>query len=148
MRSERPDLGPGRSDLRSGRPDSRSGRPDLRSKRPDLGPGRPNLGPERSDLRSGRSDLRFRRPDLRSWGGGQRKRKGKQKERKNCPVWNHRSSAPPGPLPKSVKDRQMITRPDTRQDSRGRLGKGRNAKTSRNSEIFVTDGPTDRHGKL
>ena len=36
------------------------------------------------------------------------------------------------------------TRPDTRQDSRGRLGRGRNAKTARNSEIFVTDVPMYR----
>ena len=35
------------------------------------------------------------------------------------------------------------TRPDTRQDSRGRLGRGRNAKTARNSEIFVTYFRTD-----
>ena len=37
----------------------------------------------------------------------------------------------------------MATRPDTQQDSRRRLGRGRNAKTARNSEIFVTDIPTD-----
>ena len=36
----------------------------------------------------------------------------------------------------------IITRPDTRQDSRGQLGRGRNAKTARNSKIFVTDRPT------
>ena len=39
------------------------------------------------------------------------------------------------------------TRPDTRQDSRGRLGNGRDAKIARNSKIFVTyrhtDLPTD-----
>ena len=28
-------------------------------------------------------------------GGGERKT-----EKQNCPMWNHRSSAPPGPLPK------------------------------------------------
>ena len=39
------------------------------------------------------------------------------------------------------------TRPDTRQDSRGRLGRGRNAKTARNSKKLGTDGRTDRHGK-
>ena len=40
------------------------------------------------------------------------------------------------------------TRPDTRQDSRGQLGRGRNAITAWNSTKFVTDprtdGPTDR----
>ena len=40
-----------------------------------------------------------------------------------------------------------LTRPDTRQDSRGRLGRGRNEKTARNSKIFWTyrrtDLPTD-----
>ena len=38
---------------------------------------------------------------------------------------------------------EIETRPDTRQDSRGRLGGTRNAKTARNSKIFVTDGRTD-----
>ena len=38
------------------------------------------------------------------------------------------------------------TRPDTRQDSRGRLGRGRNAKSARNSEIFVTDVRRTRQG--
>ena len=44
----------------------------------------------------------------------------------------------------------------TRQDSHGWMGWGRNAKTTCNSKIFVTDGrtdrwtnrPTDQHGKL
>ena len=35
------------------------------------------------------------------------------------------------------------TRPDTQQDSHGRLGRGRHAKTAQNSEIFVTDVLTD-----
>ena len=43
---------------------------------------------------------------------------------------------------------QIRTRPDTRQDSRGRLGRGSNAKTARNSEMWWTDGRTDRHGKV
>ena len=34
------------------------------------------------------------------------------------------------------------TRPDKRQDSRGRLGRGRNPKNARNSEIFGTYRPT------
>ena len=37
-----------------------------------------------------------------------------------------------------------ITRPDTRQYSRGRLGRSRNAKTARNLTIFRTDLPTYR----
>ena len=53
----------------------RSERSDLRSDKPDL--------------RSGRSDLRFKRQDLSG---------------ENCPVWNLRSSAPPGPLPKRGVD--------------------------------------------
>ena len=36
------------------------------------------------------------------------------------------------------------TRPDTRQDSRGQLGRGRNAITARNSTKFVTDRRTGR----
>ena len=35
------------------------------------------------------------------------------------------------------------TRPDTRQDSRGRLGRGSIAKTARNSEMLLTDRRTD-----
>ena len=46
------------------------------------------------------------------------------------------------------EDSVVATRPDTQQDSRGQLGRGRNAKTARNSEIFVTDLPTYRHGKV
>ena len=46
----------------------------------------------------------------------------------------------------------QITRPDTRQSSRGRLGRSGNAKTARNLTKFVTDiptyRPTDRHGKV
>ena len=40
------------------------------------------------------------------------------------------------------------TRPDTRQSSRGRLGRSSNAKTNRNSEMWRTDRRTDRHGKV
>ena len=36
------------------------------------------------------------------------------------------------------------TRPDTRQDSRGRFGRDSNAKAARNSEMLRTDGRTDR----
>ena len=35
------------------------------------------------------------------------------------------------------------TRPDTRQSSRGRLGRSSNAKTARNSKTWQTDGRTD-----
>ena len=81
------------------------------SERPDLGSGRPNLGFERPDLRSVRSDLGSERPDmgsegpyLRLAGGGDgqtdRRTHGHTETGENCPMWNHRSSAPPGPLPK------------------------------------------------
>ena len=43
---------------------------------------------------------------------------------------------------------QGKTRPDTRQDSRGWLGRSSNAKTARNSKMLRTDGRTDRHGKV
>ena len=45
-------------------------------------------------------------------------------------------------------DKQVKTRPDTRQSSRGWLGRSSSAKTRRNSEMLRTDGPTDRHGKV
>ena len=76
------------------RRDLGSGRPDLRSEKPDL-------GSERSNLESKRPDLGSERPLFEAWGGGGRtdgKRKPETGE--NCPMWNHRSSAPPGPLPK------------------------------------------------
>ena len=87
MGSEKPDLGSGRPDLGSERPDLGSGRPDLRSEKPDL-------GSERSDLESKRPDLGSERLYLRLGGGGGRTETGE-----NRPVWNHKSSAPPGPLP-------------------------------------------------
>ena len=43
--------------------------------------------------------------------------------------------------------RENKTRPDTRQYSRGRLGRSSNAKTARNSKK-IRDGRTDRHGKV
>ena len=88
MGSEKPDLGSGRPDLGSERPDLGSGRPDLRSEKPDL-------GSERSDLESKRPDLGSERLYLRLGGDGRKTETGE-----NCPMWNHRSSAPPGPLPK------------------------------------------------
>ena len=39
---------------------------------------------------------------------------------------------------------QNITRPDTQQDSRGRLGRSSNAKTACHSEMWRTGGWTDR----
>ena len=48
---------------------------------------------------------------------------------------------------KERKKKYIKTRPDTRQDCRGRLGRGRNAKTACNSKIFGTDKPTHQHGK-
>ena len=32
----------------------------------------------------------------------------------NCPVWNHRSSAPPGPLPKKTANQCVTNRPTKR----------------------------------
>ena len=43
---------------------------------------------------------------------------------------------------KEGKDKKK-TRPDTRQSSRGRLGRSSNAKTARNSKMLRTDRPTD-----
>ena len=40
----------------------------------------------------------------------------------------------------------IITRPDTRQDSRGQLGRGRNAKTAWKN--FVTDQQINQHGQV
>ena len=62
-------------DLGSERPDLRSERPDLRCETPDLGPHRPDkrLGGEEAETL----------------------------DQKNCPVWNHRLSTPPRPLPKN-----------------------------------------------
>ena len=80
MGSEKLDLGSGRPDFESERPDLRSGRPDLRSEKPDLGSERSDLGSERLYLRLGGD--------------------GRTETVENCPMWNHMSSAPPGPLPK------------------------------------------------
>ena len=47
------------------------------------------------------------------------------------------------------KFEKLETRPDTRQDRRGRLGRSGNAKTTRDSKMLQRDGPTDqptRHG--
>ena len=65
-------------------------RPNLGSERPDIGSERSNLGSERPDWGSDWSDLGLE--------GGDSNRKLETGE--NRPVWNHRSSAPPGPLPK------------------------------------------------
>ena len=99
MGSEKPDLGSGRPDLGSERPDLGSGRPDWRSEKPDLGSVKSDLGSERPDLGSERLYLRL--------GGGGGRTDGRTETGENCPMWNHRSSAPPGPLPKkeNVTDR-------------------------------------------
>ena len=76
MGSERPYLGPEWSDLGSVRP-------DLETKRPYLG--------------SKGLHLQFGRSVLRLWGGGDVR---KTETGENCPMWNHRSLAPLGPLPK------------------------------------------------
>ena len=84
--------------------DLRSWMPHLRLERSELGLEKLVLGSERSDLGSGRLDYGSERPDLESerpylrlWGGGDVR---KTETGENCPMWNHRSSAPPGPLPK------------------------------------------------
>ena len=99
MGSEKPDLGSGRPDLGSERPDLGSGGPDLRSEKPDL-------GSERSDLESKRPDLGSERLYLRLGGGGDGRTDRRTETGENCPMWNHRSSAPPGPLPKRKQMRE------------------------------------------
>ena len=59
-----------------------------------------NLGSERPELGSGRPDLGSARPDLGSESLVLRLGWTLTSDRKNCLVWNHWSSAPPGPLPK------------------------------------------------
>ena len=80
-----------------------SERPEMGSERPDFGFEMPNFGFERPDLGSERLDLGSKRPDLGSERTNLRRGGGEIDEtpdQKNCPVWNHRSSTPPGPLPK------------------------------------------------
>ena len=79
-----------------------SERPNLGSQSPILRSERPNLGFDRPDLGSQRLNLRSRRPSSRLWEGGTDGRTDGWTDgnRKNRPMWNHRSSAPPGPLPK------------------------------------------------
>ena len=79
----------------------RSNRPALRSERPDLGSKRPDLGSERPDLGSEWPDLGSERPDLRLEGRGDGR---KTETGENCPLRNHRSLAPPGPLHKSTAE--------------------------------------------
>ena len=62
-----------------------------------MGSGRPDLGSDRPDWGSERPILRPRRLFSRLRGGTDGRTDG---NRKICPMWNHRSSAPPGPLPK------------------------------------------------
>ena len=52
---------------------------------------------------------------------------------------------------KEIKEGKKRTRPDTRQSSRGRLGRSGNSKTDRKFRNICdgrTDGRTDRHGKV
>ena len=72
-----------------------SERPNLVSERSDLRSEKPDLGSKRLDFGAGGLDLRSEGTCVR---GGQREI---ETERKR-PMWNHRSSAPPGPLPKNV----------------------------------------------
>ena len=73
----------------------------IRGLSPDLGSEKPDLGSERSDLGSERPDLRSERPYLRL-GGGETYVRTLEKIAL-CGKWNHRSSAPPGPLPKNYR---------------------------------------------
>ena len=75
-----------------------SERPDRGTERSKLSSGRPDLGSDRPDWGSERLFLRPRRPSSRL-GGGQTDGR-TDGNRKICPMWNHRSSAPPGPLTK------------------------------------------------
>ena len=63
-----------------------------------------NLGSEKPDLGFKTHDMGFETPHLASFealAGGDRKTDRRKTETgENCPMWNHRSSAPPGPLPK------------------------------------------------
>ena len=107
-------LGTERLDLGSKRPDLGSERPDLRSARPYIGSERPDfsdLGSERSVLGSERPDLGSKGLHLQSGrlGGDVRTETGE-----NCPMWNHRSSAPPGPLPPPKKDMSSKVAPGQR----------------------------------
>ena len=78
-----------------------SKRSGVKSERPDLGSERPVLGSERPDLWS-----------ERLWGGD----KNETPDRKNCPVWEHRSSVPPRPLPINKKREKLgETRPSYSQ---------------------------------
>ena len=64
----------------------------MRLERADFRHKKADLRPERADLRPQRADLRPRMALGGTLDG--------ETEKQNCPMWNHRSSAPPGPLPK------------------------------------------------
>ena len=74
----------------------------LGSERPVLGSGRPDLRSEKPDLRSERSDLGSERLYLRLGGDG------RTETVENCPMWNHRSSAPPWP-PRCPKKESLFS---------------------------------------
>ena len=76
-----------------------SEKPDLETERSDLGAERPDLGSERPEMRSERPDLGSKGLHFEALGEGGWTENGNWKI---CPVWNHRSSAPPGPLPKKA----------------------------------------------
>ena len=75
-----------------------SERPYLRPEWSDLGSVRPDLGSKRPYLESKGLHLQFGRSVLRLRGGGEVR---KTETGEYCPMWNHRSSAPPGSLPKN-----------------------------------------------
>ena len=96
-----------RSNLGSQRPNFWCERLYLRPEIPDFGPWSPDFGSERPDQRSEwpnlglyRLDFGPGKPSLRFWGGTDRRTDRHTETGENCSMWNHRSSAPPGPLPK------------------------------------------------
>ena len=94
---------------------------------------------DRKKTRTSGKDRSGKRPEREKKKEGERKKKETKKQA----------------VKKKKKERKKKTRPDTRQSSRGRLGRSSNAK-KRSKIKNVTDGPTDgrtyrptdRHGKV
>ena len=76
---------------------------------------RVDFRPESADFRPERVDLRPEGADLRPEGGGT------ETGKTDRPVWNHRLSAPPGPLPKKCENGHFygILRQKMRPDDDG-----------------------------
>ena len=95
LRLERADFRPDKAYLRSGIADLRLERAYFRPEKADWRSRKADLRLERADFRPEKADWRSKRPDL-SLGGGT---EDGETEKQNCPMWNHRSSTPPGLLP-------------------------------------------------